>query len=261
MQSSNQKLSKKEAAILGGKAAAEINKKLYEERIWVYSQNPNKCTNCGCDLDYEHRKHKFCSSSCAASFNNKNKEGKLKQCLRCGKDFMSFSGNGKYCKDCNPSKKNREKSELKCTKTPKRMRLNPEHNCLYCNDIISAGRTSKFCNKTCESLYNWEIKKEEIIKRGYFDSSKGQITEGETNRVQVKRFLLDRDGHKCSICGLREWMGKPIPLIADHIDGNTQNHNIDNFRLVCGNCDMQLPTYKSRNYSKGRDYRKRYNRN
>jgi hypothetical protein len=51
-------------------------------------------------------------------------------------------------------------------------------------------------------------------------------------------------------------MGKPIPLIVDHIDGNPLNHKVDNFRLVCGNCDMQLDTYKAKNYGKGRKYRR-----
>ena len=49
------------------------------------------------------------------------------------------------------------------------------------------------------------------------------------------------------ICGQTEWMGKPIPLVLDHIDGNSDNFKLTNLRLVCGNCDMQLPTYKSKN--------------
>jgi hypothetical protein len=51
-------------------------------------------------------------------------------------------------------------------------------------------------------------------------------------------------------------MGQPIPLVVDHIDGNPTNHAITNFRLVCGNCDMQLPTYKAKNKGNGRKYRR-----
>ena len=42
----------------------------------------------------------------------------------------------------------------------------------------------------------------------------------------------------------------------DHIDGNSDNWMDNNLRLVCGNCDMQLPTYKSKNLGNGR-YKRR----
>ena len=38
----------------------------------------------------------------------------------------------------------------------------------------------------------------------------------------------------------------------DHIDGNSENNRLDNLRLICSNCDMQLPTYKAKNKGKGR---------
>ena len=54
-------------------------------------------------------------------------------------------------------------------------------------------------------------------------------------------------------------MGQPIPLVLDHMDGNSENNSLDNFRLVCGNCDMLLPTYKGKNAGNGRySRRQRY---
>lgn len=37
-----------------------------------YDKNPKYCLNCGCKIPYEHRRNKYCSSSCAATVNNKN---------------------------------------------------------------------------------------------------------------------------------------------------------------------------------------------
>lgn len=54
-------------------------------------------------------------------------------------------------------------------------------------------------------------------------------------------------------------MGKEVPLVVDHIDGNAENCSVTNFRLVCGNCDMQLPTYKNKNKF-GRAWRRKYNK-
>lgn len=48
-------------------------------------------------------------------------------------------------------------------------------------------------------------------------------------------------------CGLDSWINQPIPLVVDHIDGDTSNHSLDNLRLVCPNCDALSSTYKKRN--------------
>jgi hypothetical protein len=71
-----------------------------------------------------------------------------------------------------------------------------------------------------------------------------------------KRYIKEKTGHKCSICLIQEWQGKPVPLVLDHISGNSEDWSITNLRLVCGNCDMQLPTYKSKNKGNGRAFRR-----
>lgn len=38
------------------------------------------------------------------------------------------------------------------------------------------------------------------------------------------------------------WNGKPIVLTLDHKDGNSKNNRPSNLRLLCPNCDAQLPT-------------------
>lgn len=77
-------------------------------------------------------------------------------------------------------------------------------------------------------------------------------------RKHVKRYLIDVEGHRCSICLNTHWNNKLIPLICDHVDGDSTNSDLTNFRLVCCNCDAQLPTYKSKNRGKGRIYSKKY---
>jgi hypothetical protein len=111
--------------------------------------------------------------------------------------------------------------------------------------------TKKYCNNKCHKDYLWKTRCHEIEKNGGFLD----LTENSQGRVP-KKFLIEKRGHSCEVCHGTEWCGKPIPLILDHIDGNSGNWMLNNLRLVCGNCDMQLPTYKSKNKGSGRFIRR-----
>jgi 5-methylcytosine-specific restriction endonuclease McrA len=66
-----------------------------------------------------------------------------------------------------------------------------------------------------------------------------------TSHKLRKRLL--KDGifeHKCSKCNLTEWLGEPIPLELDHIDGCNTNNNLSNLRLLCPNCHSTTPTFR-----------------
>ena len=71
-------------------------------------------------------------------------------------------------------------------------------------------------------------------------------------RRHVRNYLIAKHGHKCQMCGLSEWRSHSIPLVCDHIDGSAKNCNLENFRIICNNCDSVLPTYKGKNRGKGR---------
>lgn len=125
--------------------------------------------------------------------------------------------------------------------------------CKFCGNTLTKRSQKHFCSNSCQQKLLWQNTKDKIEKTGCFEACFGN----EARRSLVKRYLVEKHGHKCSICGISEWMGKEAPLVVDHIDGNATNCRVDNFRLVCGNCDMQLPTYKSKNKI-GRKWRNKY---
>ena len=71
-------------------------------------------------------------------------------------------------------------------------------------------------------------------------------------RRNLRGHMLDIHGHSCMICGNSEWMGSPIPLELDHIDGNAGDNRPVNLRLLCPNCHSQTPTHKAKNKGFGR---------
>ena len=77
------KMSKIEAGNLGGEATRRRYLLIKEVKTHEYLKNPKFCLNAGCDLiiPYEKRKTNiFCSSSCSAIFNNKNRPRIIKIC-------------------------------------------------------------------------------------------------------------------------------------------------------------------------------------
>jgi hypothetical protein len=105
-----------------------------------------------------------------------------------------------------------------------------------------------FCSYLCYREHKRKLYDESIQER---------LNVGEKIHPQVlRKYLLKKFGWKCSSCGLKEWMNRPIPLNLDHRDGNSENNTEENFRFLCLNCDGLQPTYGSKNRGNGRAYRR-----
>lgn len=95
----------------------------------------------------------------------------------------------------------------------------------------------------------------ELVENGEYR----QLSEDKI-RKHIKRYLIKTNGHRCQICGVEEWNGEKVPLVCDHINGDSSNNDLTNFRVICRNCDGQLPTFVSKNRGRGREYQRRYRR-
>lgn len=165
----------------------------------------SRCKQCNTVLDptFDSRKQ-FCNSSCAATYNNKQRAGRKK-----------------------------------------------EYFCRFCQKSLLATTNRDFCSNQCQGDWRWNQTKAEILRTGkYPDRDYNSI------RLLARKFIREEIGWRCAVCNLTEWCGQEAPMVVDHIDGNAENNQINNVRLVCGNCNMFLPTFSGRNRGNGRVWRK-----
>lgn len=109
--------------------------------------------------------------------------------------------------------------------------------CLVTYDVWPAHSTTVNCGQECR------------LDAEYAESAKRLTRDSTLASHAVKRYLF-RYGHadkRCLVCGLDEWMGKPIPLTLDHINGVHNDNRLENLRIICANCHSQTDTFCGKN--------------
>lgn len=196
-----------------------------------------------------------------------------KICPKCGTEHEKP---GTFCSyKCSNSKVNTPETRAKRAASNKVYALrNPNYNsrpCIKCRERFKRIHRESVCPK-CKAMPKNIPRKEpkekvrvSVAKITPIQRTINLVESGEVRlqvegqvRMHMRRYLIHRHGNVCSICHTTEWMGQPVPLVCDHIDGNSENSSIDNFRMVCCNCDAQLDTYKSKNRGNGRKYDREY---
>jgi|TARA_B110000908_G_C9981246_1_gene325591 hypothetical protein len=159
------------------------------------------------------------------------------------------------CKECSVDiAESRKFCSSSCSAThnnklyPKRTNGREKPKCKNC-DIQLNTYQKEYCNNKCQQEYIYKTISIPKILAGEFISIATQ-----------KRYLKETKGANCTECGNGEvWNDKPITLQLDHIDGNSDNNELNNLRLVCPNCHTQTETYGSKGV--GSRYKKDNKRN
>jgi len=155
-------------------------------------------------------------------------------CLNCNKPIDYFKRTYKFCsRSCSAIYSNNKRIIKKY--------------CENCGKEVVNKEANKYCSRKCMSEYHHEKN---------LEKANVGLLNGTLNDREARNWFRKISDKKCSICKRTHWMGKPIPLIVDHVDGNHNNNHIENLRMVCCNCDAQLPTYKSKNKGNGRTGRR-----
>jgi DNA-binding CsgD family transcriptional regulator/5-methylcytosine-specific restriction endonuclease McrA len=70
-----------------------------------------------------------------------------------------------------------------------------------------------------------------------------------TGRGHLKARLIEAGlkENRCEICGISEWMEKPLNVQLHHKDGDGTDNRLVNLEFLCPNCHSQTDTYGGRN--------------
>jgi Zn finger protein HypA/HybF involved in hydrogenase expression len=112
-------------------------------------------------------------------------------------------------------------------------------------------RTEEFKARMSALQKGRELSEATKLKLALFNQRPlSEFLSSTVSNQSIKRRLI-REGilkEECYKCGMKsEWLGEPLTLQLDHIDGSDKNHSIDNLRLMCPNCHSQTPTWAGRN--------------
>lgn len=224
------------------------------------------CINCGKEITGKYRNgRKFCSSSCAAQYNNRLRElhseetkSKISESLK--KYFLEHKKTNEelwknYKKTYNVDISledyvNKIRNKIKPIKKEKEYL-----KCIVCGKEIH-GKNTLFCSKECKEKHDKKLY-EDYIERWKNGEEPGYTPSFKIHKY-VKRYLEETNHNSCQRCGwheINEYTGN-VPLQIHHIDGDCTNNSPDNIQLLCPNCHALTENFGSRNKNSKRVFRK-----
>ena len=206
-------MTEKEAGMLGYLASKEKREKEKIKRVEEYEKNPLRCQVCGKPIPYKDKSwKKFCSSSCAAKYNNlrRDKEVYIKQSKTIREHLGTYDGNDFSSKKYHTAKKkvNTNTNRKKVNTNTNRKKVNSKKKiCMVCGSLRGECEHAEICKK-------YRLLKS-LIRFG-LDYSKKGTKEIYDEYYKIKKQLENDYKNHIDDKGLREKYGYTSGLSNFH---------------------------------------------
>jgi 5-methylcytosine-specific restriction endonuclease McrA len=168
------------------------------------------CTYCG----IETKNPKFCSSSCAAIFNNTGSKQSFETKAKISIANKGRTWNGK-------------------TSWNQGIKPTPELIAKRLAGYTPEKRKQAALKVKQKTRAKLEIKFS-LLEKGF-----------NSSEYVLRLYMIEKIG-KCVKCRLSRWSDKPLMLELHHIDGNDKNNNLENAQLLCPNCHSQTHNFRNK---------------
>ncbi len=153
------------------------------------------------------------------------KKGLIKKCLACDKEFYipDYRKNtAKFCSHLCQNHKQYDKYHFECEICGKKVITSPSRR----------SYKKKFCSLDCREAKRASEKEKRTKQRFYHLQRRGN-NQGRT----IRKHIFASKEKKCEVCGYNEY---DFCLDMHHIDGNPQNNELENIKILCVICHRKV---------------------
>jgi DNA-binding CsgD family transcriptional regulator/5-methylcytosine-specific restriction endonuclease McrA len=136
---------------------------------------------------------------------------------------------------------------------PAQQKFARRHNWDAIAQAYESGMSMRECKKhfgfSSQSWYD-AVDRGDIVPRDHRIPLEDLLVVGRrTSRGHLKARLIAAGlkENRCEICGITEWLGKPLSTQLHHKNGDGADNRLINLSLLCPNCHSQTDTYGGRN--------------
>ena len=165
------------------------------------------------------------------------------KCENCNNDHDGSYGSGRFCcaKCARGFSTKLKRKEINVKVSEKLKGIKPKNPHIFTDEERKRGQKKGSKTGIHKAILQNKINYESLILLLPYD---------ELGRKGLRDRILKEQNGLCVKCNNKnEWQGELLVFHLDHIDGNHNNNNRENLRMICPNCHSQTKNYTARNIS------------